>query len=57
MLSEIPPAAVQIYSLDRPYPSKMITTLEKEKLIGLKNDVCKRGIEAEVYSDFQRMSF
>ena len=49
VLTEISPSGVQIYTLDRPYPSKMISPLEKEKLIGLKNEVRKRGIEAEVY--------
>jgi len=48
-LSEISPLDVQIYTLDRPYPSKLIAPLEKEKLALLKNEVLNRGINAEVY--------
>jgi len=49
VLTEISPSSVQIYTLDRPYPSKMIQPLEKAKLLLLKKEVLKRGIEAEVY--------
>jgi wyosine [tRNA(Phe)-imidazoG37] synthetase (radical SAM superfamily) len=48
-LKEISPADVQIYTLDRPYPSKLITPLEKDKLLTLKEEALHNGIRAEVY--------
>jgi wyosine [tRNA(Phe)-imidazoG37] synthetase (radical SAM superfamily) len=46
---EIAPADVQIYTLDRSYPSEFITPLSREELLKIKDLVIKEGIKAEVY--------
>lgn len=46
---EINPSNVQIYSLDRPYPSEYIFPLKKEDLLVMKELLVKNNINAEVY--------
>ncbi len=48
-IEKISPSDVQIYSLDRPYPSKLISPLNTEQLIEICNRVTAMGISAHVY--------
>ena len=48
-ITEIAPADVQIYTLDRSYPSEFITPLSKEELLKIKDLVTKEEIRAEVF--------
>jgi wyosine [tRNA(Phe)-imidazoG37] synthetase (radical SAM superfamily) len=48
-ISYISPRHVQIYSLDRGYPSKHISPVSKADLLKIKDMVIKEGISAEAY--------
>ncbi len=48
-IKEIAPNDVQIYTLDRSYPSEFISPLPREELDEIKNLVIKAGIKAQVY--------
>ena len=48
-LASILPADVQIYTLDRPYPSKLISPLSREQLEEICERVTELGISAKVY--------
>lgn len=48
-IMEIKPTDVQIYSLDRGYPSMNIYPVEIDELIKVKNRLIDKGIKAEVY--------
>jgi wyosine [tRNA(Phe)-imidazoG37] synthetase (radical SAM superfamily) len=48
-ITYIKPGHVQIYTLDRGYPSKKIYPLEKEELMKIKSLLIKANINAEVY--------
>jgi wyosine [tRNA(Phe)-imidazoG37] synthetase (radical SAM superfamily) len=49
-IKEIKPTSVQIYSLDRSYPSALISPLSKEELTRIKNLLDKENIKAEIFS-------
>ena len=49
-IKTINPSHVQIYSLDRPYPSALISPLSKTELTKIKNLLDKENIKAEVFS-------
>ena len=48
-VKDIDPTSVQIYSLDRSYPSANIAPLSTEELMKIKNRLAREGIKAEVY--------
>jgi wyosine [tRNA(Phe)-imidazoG37] synthetase (radical SAM superfamily) len=48
-ITYIKPIHIQIYTLDRGYPSKNIYPLEKEELMKIKSLLIKENIKAEVY--------
>jgi wyosine [tRNA(Phe)-imidazoG37] synthetase (radical SAM superfamily) len=48
-VKSISPKFVQIYSLDRGYPSRNIEKVSRESLLEIKDMVMKEGIQAEVY--------
>jgi wyosine [tRNA(Phe)-imidazoG37] synthetase (radical SAM superfamily) len=48
-VKSISPNCVQIYSLDRGYPSRNIEKVNRESLLEIKDMVIKEGIKAEVY--------
>ena len=48
-VKDINPTAVQIYSLDRSYPSANITPLSGEELMKIKDLLHRENIDAEVY--------
>jgi wyosine [tRNA(Phe)-imidazoG37] synthetase (radical SAM superfamily) len=48
-IKDIAPTDVQIYTLDRSYPSEFISPLAHEELNEIKNLVIQVGIKAEVY--------
>jgi wyosine [tRNA(Phe)-imidazoG37] synthetase (radical SAM superfamily) len=48
-LKRIRPVSVQLYTLDRAYPSNEIMILDYDKLEYLKEVLCKEDIRAEVY--------
>jgi wyosine [tRNA(Phe)-imidazoG37] synthetase (radical SAM superfamily) len=48
-VKSISPTFVQLYSLDRGYPSRNIEKVSKESLLDIKEMVTKAGIKAEVY--------
>jgi wyosine [tRNA(Phe)-imidazoG37] synthetase (radical SAM superfamily) len=48
-LKEINPATVQIYSLDRSYPSAHISPLSNDELMKIKNLLEKEDMKADVY--------
>jgi len=48
-LKAIKPSVVQIYSLDRPFPSRRITSLNRESLEKIADKVRKAGVQADVF--------
>jgi wyosine [tRNA(Phe)-imidazoG37] synthetase (radical SAM superfamily) len=48
-LKQISPKAVQIYTLDRSYPSEKIIPLTRRRLVEIKHSVERENIPAEVY--------
>ena len=48
-LKEIKPSSVQIYTLDRSYPSQTISPLTKDELIKIKNLLDKENIKSDVF--------
>lgn len=48
-VKEINPTSVQIYSLDRSYPSEHITPLSRDELMKIKDLLNRENIKAEVY--------
>jgi wyosine [tRNA(Phe)-imidazoG37] synthetase (radical SAM superfamily) len=46
---QISPLHVQLYTLDRPYPSKYIAPVSRDQLEGIKQRLEKYGIRAGVY--------
>jgi wyosine [tRNA(Phe)-imidazoG37] synthetase (radical SAM superfamily) len=49
LLAEINPVLVQIYSLDRGYPSERILPIDQKELFVLKDRLLHKNINAEVY--------
>jgi len=49
IIKEIKPSSVQIYTLDRPYPSSTISPLTKDELIKIKDLLDKENISSDVF--------